>query len=189
MCRSPCPHVSAPSRRCAQSLAAVRAAMLCGAACRHAVAAALPAPWRGAFFLLAAARLLHRCGGATKTHRIDVSGTGTMRLTVQQETREPTAASASDQGASRCCPQPGLAIRCCCCIWQRGRGPAGAGAARQPAPRIPGAWRGLAVRCRQATPIASSNDIRNTLNLLQRANSYTGGEAIRPGAQANGTGQ
>ncbi|QOL48128.1 hypothetical protein LPB04_14065 [Massilia litorea] len=43
------------------------------------------APFCVAFFLLAALSLLHRWASTTKTHRIDVSGTGTIRLTVQQE--------------------------------------------------------------------------------------------------------
>ncbi|QNA89522.1 hypothetical protein G4G28_15530 [Massilia sp. Dwa41.01b] len=38
-----------------------------------------------AFFLLAASFLLYGCVSATKPHQIDVSGTGAMRLTVQQE--------------------------------------------------------------------------------------------------------
>jgi len=43
------------------------------------------APLCAGFFLLAAGCLLHGCVSATKTHRIDVSGTGAMRVAVQQE--------------------------------------------------------------------------------------------------------
>ncbi|MGX4642499.1 protein YgfX [Massilia sp. SYSU DXS3249] len=45
----------------------------------------ISAPFCAAFFLLAGLFSLHGCVSATKTHRIDVSGTGTVRLTVQQE--------------------------------------------------------------------------------------------------------
>ena len=47
------------------------------------------------FFLLAAAYLLHGCTSLTKTHRIDVSGTGAVRLTVQQKVGAGTAVDAA----------------------------------------------------------------------------------------------
>lgn len=43
------------------------------------------APFCAVSFLLAGLFFLHGCVSATKTHRIDVSGTGTVRLTVKQE--------------------------------------------------------------------------------------------------------
>ncbi|MET0982913.1 MAG: protein YgfX [Telluria sp.] len=46
-----------------------------------------------AFFLVAGLLSLHRCISATKTHQIDVSGTGAIRLTVQQEVGADTLAS------------------------------------------------------------------------------------------------
>jgi toxin CptA len=64
------------------ALAQLCAAILVGMVLPDRVAGA---PFCIAFFLLAALSLLHRWAGATKTHRIDVSGTGTIRLTVQQE--------------------------------------------------------------------------------------------------------
>lgn len=48
------------------------------------------APFCAAIFLLAGLVLLHGCVSATKMHRIDVSGTGTVRLTVQQEVEADT---------------------------------------------------------------------------------------------------
>ncbi|MDB5749055.1 MAG: hypothetical protein JWP72_3903 [Massilia sp.] len=55
-----------------------------------AVAFVLPqrfagAPFCALFFLVAGLFSLHGCVRATKTHQIDVSGTGAIRLTVQQE--------------------------------------------------------------------------------------------------------
>jgi hypothetical protein len=46
-----------------------------------------------AFFLLAALCVLHGWAVATKTHQIDVSGTGAIRLTVQQEMEAGALAS------------------------------------------------------------------------------------------------
>lgn len=46
-----------------------------------------------AFFLLAALCSLHGWAGATKAHQIDVSGTGTLHLTVQQEVEADPVAS------------------------------------------------------------------------------------------------
>lgn len=62
------------------------------------VAFVLPERFGGAlfcagFFLLAGLFLLHGCVSATKTHRIDVSGTGAIRLTVQQEVGADAMAS------------------------------------------------------------------------------------------------
>lgn len=51
------------------------------------------APFCVAFFLLAALFLLHGWATATKTHQIDVSGTGAIRLTVQQEMEAGGSAS------------------------------------------------------------------------------------------------
>lgn len=48
-----------------------------------------------AFFLLAALCSLYGWAGATKTHRIDVSGTGAIGLTVQQEVGADPLASAA----------------------------------------------------------------------------------------------
>jgi len=45
------------------------------------------------FFLIAALFLLHGCTRLDKTHRIDVSGTGALRLTVQQKLGTGTAAA------------------------------------------------------------------------------------------------
>ena len=53
------------------------------------------APFCAAFFLLAGLFSLHGCVSATKTHRIDVSGTGTVRLTVQQEVEADAVAAES----------------------------------------------------------------------------------------------
>jgi len=47
------------------------------------------------FFLLAAMSLLYGCATLTKTHRIDVSGTGAVRLTVQQKVGAGTAIDAA----------------------------------------------------------------------------------------------
>ena len=44
------------------------------------------------FFLVAGLLALHGCVSATKTHQIDVSGTGAIRLTVQQKVRADVVA-------------------------------------------------------------------------------------------------
>ncbi|WP_374011017.1 protein YgfX [Massilia sp. CFBP 13721] len=77
----------APSRRLRTALLLFALAQLCAA---FAVGILLPervagAPFCAAFFLLTALCSLRGWAGATKTHRIDVSGTGAMHLTVQQE--------------------------------------------------------------------------------------------------------
>jgi len=51
------------------------------------------APLLALFFLVAALLLLHGSATLTKTHRIDVSGTGALRLTVQQEVGSGPAAA------------------------------------------------------------------------------------------------
>jgi hypothetical protein len=84
----------APSRRLRAVLLLFALAQLCAAIL---VGMVLPdrvagAPFCVAFFLVAALSLLRGSAGATKTHQIDVSGTGTLRLTVQQEMEaEPPA--------------------------------------------------------------------------------------------------
>ena len=64
------------------ALAQLCAAFLLGIVLPERVAGA---PYCVVFFLLAALCGLHGWAGATKTHQIDVSGTGALRLTVQQE--------------------------------------------------------------------------------------------------------
>ncbi|WP_379785702.1 protein YgfX [Massilia niabensis] len=85
----------APSRSLRTMLALFALANI-GAAV--AVAVVLPERFAGAqlcavFFLLAGLISLHGCVSATKTHQIDVSGTGAIRLTVQQEMGADTLAS------------------------------------------------------------------------------------------------
>lgn len=88
----------APSRRLRAGLLLFALAQLCAAIL---VGLVFPdrvsgAPFCAAFFLLAALSLLHRWAGPTKAHRIDVSETGTIRLTVQQEVEaEPPASDGS----------------------------------------------------------------------------------------------
>ncbi|KQQ96892.1 protein YgfX [Massilia sp. Leaf139] len=86
----------APSRRLRAALLLFALAQLCAA---FFVGILLPerfagAPVCAAFFLLAALCSLHGWAGATKTHGIDVSGTGTLHLTVQQEMEAEATASA-----------------------------------------------------------------------------------------------
>ena len=76
----------APSRRLRAVLLLFALAQLCSA---FTVGILLPervanGAFCAAFFLLAALCSLHGWAGATKTHQIDVSGTGTLHLTVQQ---------------------------------------------------------------------------------------------------------
>lgn len=84
-----------PSRRLRAGLLLFALAQLCAA---FTVGMVLPdrvagAPFCVAFFLLAALCVLHGWAGATKTHQIDVSGTGSIRLTVQQEMEADPLAS------------------------------------------------------------------------------------------------
>ena len=76
----------APSRRLRTALLLFALAQLCAA---FVVGIVLPervanGAFCAAFFLLAALCSLQGWAGATKTHQIDVSGTGTLHLTVQQ---------------------------------------------------------------------------------------------------------
>jgi hypothetical protein len=85
----------APSRRLRAGLLLFALAQLCAA---FLLGIVLPervagAPFCAAFFFLAALCLLHGWAGATKTHQIDVSGTGGIRLTVQQEMEADPLAS------------------------------------------------------------------------------------------------
>lgn len=85
----------APSRSLRTVLALFALANI-GAA--FVVAIVLPERFSGAlvcagFFLVAGLFLLHECVRATKTHQIDVSGTGAIRLTVQQEMGADAVAS------------------------------------------------------------------------------------------------
>jgi toxin CptA len=66
----------------AYGLANVAAAFAVGAWRPAGFAAPLLA---AALFAIAALFLLHSCAAATKTHRIDISGPGTLRVTVQQD--------------------------------------------------------------------------------------------------------
>ena len=86
----------APSRRLRAALLLFALAQLCAA---FSIGILLPervagAPFCAAFFLLAALCSVHGWAGATKTHRIDVSGTGTVHLTVQQGMGADPVASA-----------------------------------------------------------------------------------------------
>lgn len=85
-----------PSRRL-RALAALFG--LCNAAAAVAVGGVLRerfalAPLSALFFLAAAACLLHTAARHGKTHRIDVSGLGQLRLTVQQDVDAQDAGSA-----------------------------------------------------------------------------------------------
>ncbi|MGJ9417550.1 protein YgfX [Massilia sp. CMS3.1] len=86
----------APSRRLRAALLLFALAQLCAA---FSIGILLPervagAPFCAAFFLLTALCSVHGWAGATKTHRIDVSGTGTLHLTVKQEMEADPVASA-----------------------------------------------------------------------------------------------
>jgi toxin CptA len=81
--------VVVPSRRLRALVAAFG---LCNLGAAFALAVALSerfllAPFSAAFFLAAAAALLHAAARKRKTLRIDVSGLGDLRLTVQQDLR------------------------------------------------------------------------------------------------------
>jgi hypothetical protein len=83
-----------PSRRLRAALVLFALVQLGAAALVLAQSARFAAaPFCASIFLLAALFLLHGCVSATKTHRIDVSGTGELRLTVQQEVGAEQVAS------------------------------------------------------------------------------------------------
>ena len=79
--------VVAPSRRLRVLLAVYGVANLAAAlAVGLVVPGRFTAAWLSVLcFLAAGADLLFGCGAATKTRRIDISGPGTLRLTVQQD--------------------------------------------------------------------------------------------------------
>lgn len=86
-----------PSRRLRFTVGAYALAHLVAAACiawiwPERIAFSFPV---ALFFLAAAVFLLHGCAALTKTHQIDVSGTGTVRLTVQQKLGTGSAADAA----------------------------------------------------------------------------------------------
>jgi hypothetical protein len=58
------------------------------------------APLAAALFTASAACLLHRFATPTKTRRIDISGVGQLRLTVQQDMRTSDAAGSVADGAA-----------------------------------------------------------------------------------------
>ncbi|MFL6674891.1 MAG: hypothetical protein ACJ8LG_16550 [Massilia sp.] len=101
--------VVGPSRRLRVLVAAYG---LANGAAAVAVGLLLPgrfalAPLAAAFFTCAAGCLLHRFATLTKTRRIDISGVGQVRLTVQQDMATSDAAAMFASGAPLPAPDAG----------------------------------------------------------------------------------
>ena len=152
--------VVAPSRRLRVLLAASSASLLAAAL---AVGLLLPgrfaSPWAGLPLLLAALALAHAGAslGATM-RRIDISGPGQLRLTVQQDLCLP------DTGGEPVALLAGAVVWPCCMLL-RLRAESGAvwTVAALPDGMTPGDYRALAVALRAVAARAR----KNKLNLLQ----------------------
>lgn len=152
--------VVAPSRRLRLLLAASSASLL---AASLAVGWLLPgrfvSPWAGLPLLLAGLALAHAAAslGAT-VRRIDISGPGQLRLTVQQDVRLPTSGGEPVELLAGAVVWP-------CCMLLRLRAESGAvwRVAVLPDGMAPGDYRALAVAVRAVAACAR----KNKLNLLQ----------------------
>lgn len=173
--------VIAPSRRLRCLLAA-----FCASLCAAALAVGLLLPERFAFGgavacapLLAALSLARRLTHSTAilhsiatVRRIDISGVGQIRLTVQQELGEGGPAAGIPEPGSAMTLLPGATVWPCC-ILLRLRAEDGA---TWPLVLLPdavgaGQYRALAVAVRALANGAATIPIQNSVNLLQGANS------------------
>ena len=139
--------VVAPSRRLRVLLAAFCASLL---AASFAVGFVLPASFvRGAWLPLLLAGLAVGCAwrcGKPLVRQIDLSGVGSLRLTVQRNVRSPSSTSVSVRLL------PGATIWPCCMLLRLRADDSGAvwRLVLLPDSVAPGAWRALAVGLRAA---------------------------------------